>query len=267
MDFFTIVENSFRDYRKNLYLIVPHLIEYVLDFFFLIFFGTVIIISLGISSFSLNLLSFRPNFSFNTIAILLFSIFSLIFIFLIVNAGKRASIIYMAKETYEIKKSNLSSGFKGAKEYWAPIFLYILIVCIFFLITLLLPVFFMYIKKKFLAIFSFIFMLGLFSVFSFFTFFAPQKIVVEGCSMLQGLKKSFRFVMKNLLNVILYGLLVSLFYFGLAIIYIPLIYAPDYIVAFLNLIFLIISILAPPYFEVLKTYMVMADVPWERRNP
>lgn len=85
--------------------------------------------------------------------------------------------------------------------------------------------------------------------------------------MLQGLKKSFRFVMKNLLNVILYGLLVSLFYFGLAIIYIPLIYAPDYIVAFLNLIFLIISILAPPYFEVLKTYMVMADVPWERRNP
>jgi len=261
MDFFALIENSFRSYRKNLSLIVPHLVEYVLDFFFSIFFGMIILLSLGISVSSFfNPANFRPKFTFSLVAVLLFCIFLMIFLFLIVNAGKRASIIYMAKETYETEKTGLSSGFKGVKSYWLQILLYLLIVGIVFFIAIALPMIFVYLKKSFLAVFSLVFLSFFSSLFYFVTLFAPQKIVVENCNAIEGIGKSFRFVRGNLSNVILYGLFVSLFYLGLAMLSIPFIRAPEYMAAFFNLIFIIFTIIAPPYFEVLKTYMVVSSV-------
>ena len=257
MDFFTLVESSFRGYRKNLSLIVPHLVENVLNFLFLILFVITIFLSLGVSLSSLYSLA-PPNFnlSFSMVAILLFCILCMIFLFLIVDSCRRASTIYMAKEVFETGKTNLSAGFKGFKSFWFQIFLYLLILVVFFFAAIALPMIFAYSRNNFLAIFFLVFLLLSFSFFHFFTLFTPQEIVIRGCNTLDGIVESFRFVKSNFLNVVLYCLFVFLFYFAFAILSIFFINASEFLMALFNLIFIILNIAAPPYFEVLKTYMV-----------
>ncbi len=286
MDFGAVLSRSLSLYRRNLNLILPHLIEYVLDLLILFIFGIFaaigLILSLGSFDFVsiMSLLSGPKPYILLTIAMIAIS--ALYLIFLLLNSLSRAAVIGMVVEAKKDGKTCLNTGIKSAKNHGLQIFGYTLIVSFVPLLLLGIPAAIVMlallsagigaVSSGFGSIALIIFM-GLFVLIAYLiiyvlTLFSPQKIVILGLGPIEGIKSSFGFVKKNSTPVVIYiGLwvavmiLTSIFSMTLSVPGIIFSNLDQFVAMFFrileNIASMIIGLLIAPFLEAVKTVMAL----------
>ncbi len=270
MDIASILSRSLSDYKKNPTVILPHVIEYVLDIAMLFLF--VILFALSVMAYIPSLASgdfsflFSGNIPFFLIAFLVFGMFLLGLLFTLFSASARAAIISMTQDFYGGKRTTLKTGWEGAKEFGLAVFLYNLLLGIVLFLLLVLVVMPLAVGSAIIGVFTFFLAVLLFLIVYLFTLFTPQEIVVNKKGVLDGVKESYRFVEGNLIPVLIYvgvtivasiALMILSFLISLLAILSPSSTLNLAINIFQYLFSFIAGLLIAPYFEIVKTYMVM----------
>jgi hypothetical protein len=290
MDVGAILSRSFSLYRRNLVLVLPHLIVTAISLLVLLVFTlfTALILywilgSLTITSL-MSLLTGPTPFLF--IAYLIFGIMAILMLSMILGAHARAAIIGMVIEAEKNGKTSLNTGIESAKKNGLKIFGYVVtisfvpaIVIMFigaiivfisvFVISLadpsggaalLLMALVFFVMLLFFLAYIVIYVLALFS---------PQKIVIEECGIIDGIRKSIEFVRGHPTEVVIYiGVafavvvvtsVVSMVFAIPRIIFQMM--DSQFIAIFLQIfetiISTVISLLIAPYLETVKTLLVI----------
>jgi hypothetical protein len=273
------------DYKNNPKFIIPYLIESI--FYLVIWTSVLILIAVIIDTFRRNfsywnLVNYGPNIPLSSIFLVLMIVIIGVLLTVVVKASAIAAIISMARDTYQDGGTTLHQGWLGTKKYLQGIFLVKIIISSSVLIMIIL--FSIYsinsgFKGQFsiyLAVLFLILVIIMLSI-SFFTMFVSQMIVLKNPGVLNSLKSSILFVVTNFRGVIAYGGLVILInlavFIPLTFIYFLIMYITRYN-PFLNLVteifYTILVVMVPiiisPYYEIVKTYMVMETVKQEEIN-
>ncbi len=267
------INKAFNLYKENLKIIFPRFFEVM---FLLLFFMFVFASSVG---FNMFMQPYPEDFVLEEEAlvknerslILLAVIFPILYLY--VNSAANSAIINMSIAANRGEKADFSHGIHGVKKFSFKIFLFqifrIVVLIVFMLVFLVLTVLMTGIERGiesiegmlFRIIFMIIIVLLIYGIFYAFTLLTPQYIVL-GFGFVEAMENSIRYVRRNILKIIIYGLLVL---FGMilisiipAIISYPIVFASKMAANIVNIFttFLLI-VLITPYFEVLKTVMVL----------
>ncbi len=289
MDIGAILSRSLSLYKRNLNLVLPHLVEYLLDLLVLLVFGIFAAIVLVSTLGSVNIASvasllYGPP-PFFLITYVIFAIVAFFLIATLFNAFARAAIIGMAIEARKDGKTSLDTGLKSAKKHGLGIFGYTLIVGIVPALVIGVIVFvglfiafvsvgmeagpdFGFALLAFIIFFVLALLVG-YIVIYVLALFSPQKIVIENCGLVDGIKASFGFVRNHPTEVVIYiGFAVAV---GVITSLISMVFAVPGIVfelldsrftamffrIFENLASIIVGLLVAPYLETVKTLMVL----------
>ncbi|MFQ6135595.1 MAG: hypothetical protein ACE5PM_00240 [Candidatus Hydrothermarchaeales archaeon] len=287
MDVVRSFKDSFHIYKDNLIFLLPHLVKYVIDIGLLLVFGflALLVIGLGISRIAFAslydpkaLISHLGASGFFVIFILLLGFLLLVLVTTFLNASARVAIIGMAEEGIDMRKTDLMRGWSSVKKHALKVFGF-MILLFFLLIIAILPGFLPLIlvaiagASRFLMIASVI--LGLLSAMILFllifvvTLFTPQCIVLEDTGIYGGIKGSYAFVRKNILEVLVYGVVVMIILIVVGIVTVGIFVPLNFIVGgsvmgkFIvessrNLFSLLVGLILAPYFEIVKTHMVVS---------
>lgn len=290
MDVGAILSKSFDLYKRNPNIILPHLLEYVLDaalVFILAVIGVIVILlalgSLSIAS-AMSLMQGPAPFLLITFVIFAFVVFFLFV--LVLSAFARAAIIGMVVEAERAGKTSLGTGIESAKKHGLGILGYILAIT--FIPAIVIG------AIVFAGTFAAFVLMGMgeggtgalasiaFIIFLVFLFiiayiiiyvlamFSPQKIVIENLGVIDGIKASSGFVRGNVTEVVIYiGVAVaavtitSLASMIFAIPSIIFEYLDQFISVFFtileNIVSIALGLLLAPYLETVKTLMVMEE--------
>jgi hypothetical protein len=288
MDVGAILSKSFNLYKRNPNLILPHLIEYILDMlllFILIVIGVVVLLlalgSLSIASV-MSLMQGPTPF-----LLIIFAIFAMVTFFLavlVLSAFARAAIIGMVVEAEKNGKTSLGTGIESAKKHGLGILGYILAISFIPAIVIGAIVFVGAVGAIFLGemggsgtglasiaftIFLFLLLLIAFIIIYVLALFSPQKIVIENLGVIDGIKASFGFVKKYPTEVVIYiGVafavmvvtsLVSLVFIIPRIVFESMDsrFIAMFLQIFENLFSIALGLLVAPYLEAVKTLMVL----------
>lgn len=276
MEFKQILAKSFRDYKNNPLFILPRFIELLADSLILLIFFVIIVAAgliLGPVSYeAFILLNLKMPFYLIALGIIILSL--AVFLLMLVSASVRAALINMAMGADMREKTTLQEGWIGVKNYAPRIFLYFVFLVSVLLGMLGLTVILLTIfgdGRGFGPIIAFFFLS--FSIIGFllvylFTLFTPQEIAVRDTGVIDGLKASAAFVRGNFWTVGAYGGVIFALSLGVGF-FISLIF---FIInevtrynSFLNLaakifhniLALTVGLIISPYFEIVKTYMVI----------
>jgi hypothetical protein len=275
-----IIRDSFKLYKKNLICILPHLIEYILDFSLFVAFVIIALATLGLSISAFvedldMLMTDLVTSAFFIVAMFIFGFLVMILLLIFFNACARAAIIGMAKEGIEKEKTSLSTGWVSVKKSGLDIFIYLIFLCLIFISLLFvgfLPLILgaiggaegsMIFALVFLSIFLTV---ALFIVVYVILLFVPQQIVLKEAGVIASFKESYRYVRKNIFDVIIYGVVVigvSIFIGAITLgISLPFHFIHSdmgniFVQLFQNLLSFVIGLIVAPYFEIVKTYMVV----------
>lgn len=286
MDFGAVLSRSLSLYRRNLNLVLPHLIEYVLDLLILFIFGIFAAIGLILSLGSFDIASLMSLLSgpkpYILLTIAMIAISALFLIFLLLSSLSRAAVIGMVVEARKDGKTSLNTGIKSAKNHGLQIFGYTLIVSIVPLLLLgILTAFIL--LAFFLAgieagssgfeLIALIIFMGLFVSISYIiiyvlAMFSPQKIVILGIGPIEGITSSFGFVKKNPMPVVIYigfwvavMILTSIFSMILSVPGIIFSNLDQFIAVFFrileNITSMLIGLLVAPFLEAVKTIIAL----------
>ncbi|MFQ5887547.1 MAG: hypothetical protein ACE5HY_02490 [Candidatus Hydrothermarchaeales archaeon] len=278
-------KDSFRLFKDNLVFILPHFLEYVIDFAMFVAFAifAVLIIGMGILRAAFSsvqspeaLLSHLGASGFFIVFLVILATLVLISATVFISASARTAIIGMAKEGLESEKTSLSTGWENIKKHGLKVFGFMILMGL-LLIPLIFLGFFPAIIISLLngsgflraaSLFLSILLTFLLIAIAYISImFAPQCIVLESTGIIEGVKKSYSFVKNNVFLVFEYliiAVVVSIFVFGAT----SLVFFPLNFVArgnavlrlavnfFENLLSLLIGLVLAPYFEIVKTHMV-----------
>jgi hypothetical protein len=272
---------ALKDYTNNLQFVVPRLLEYLLDFgiFFTVFIILALVMGMALRSLSYeSLLRPFPEIPFSIIAVVLAGAAVGIFLFMLVTAASRGALIAMALGTYGKGSTTLQEGWEGVRKYMPRIFLYL----VFLLGALVTVVVFFALMISllrggggFVAPFIAFFLvaaalIGLL-VGYVLTLFTPQVIAVRDAGVVDGLRGSAMFVRSNFGTVAAYGGIVFVLTFAVGIFmsvtffiinevtrYNPFLNLAAKI--FQNILAFAVGIFISPYFEIVKTYMVIEGI-------
>ena len=289
MDVGAILSRSLNLYKRNLNLILPHLIEYILDLLLLFVFavlGAIILLTLlgSVTIGSVMSLMQGPT-PFLLITFAIFAIVAFFFIALLLNAFARAAVIGMVVEAEKDGKTSLSTGIESAKKHGLGVFGYTLAISFIPVIVIGAIVFVGIMAAFFLGemggdgmglvsiafiIFLILLLLITYIIIYVLALFSPQKIVIEGCGIIDGIRASFGFVKKYPTEVVIYiGVAVavvvvtSLASMLFAIPGIVFEYLSRFIAMFFtileNLFSITLGLLVAPYLEAVKTLMVLRE--------
>lgn len=224
MDVGAVLSRSLSLYRKNLNLVLPHLIEYALDLLVLLVFGVIAVIVLvsilgSLTIGSVTSILYGPT-PFLLIGFVIFAISAIFLSFMLFNAYARAAIIGMAIEAGKDGTTSLNTGIKSAKKHGLGVFGYTLaisVVPVFVIgaiITAVVVVFAIIsagtggLDTGFVSIAIMIFFasisLAAYIAIYVLALFSPQKIVIEERGMFDGIKASSGFVRKHPTGVVIY---------------------------------------------------------------
>ncbi len=280
-----LFSNALRDYKNNPKFIIPYLIESL--FYLVIWTSVLILIALIIDTFMRdfsywNLVIYGPNIPLLSLFLVLMVVIIGVLSTVFVKASVLAAIISMAQNTNQDGGTTLHQGWLGTKKHLQRIFLVKIIVSSSALIMLTL--FSIYsinsgFKDQFsiyLAVLFLILIIITLSI-SFFTMFVSQMIVLHNSDVLNSLKYSFLFVVTNFRGVIAYGGLVVLInlavFIPLTFIYFFIMYITRYNLLFslateifYTILVVIIPIIISPYYEIVKTYLVLEIINKEEIN-
>lgn len=276
-----IFSRSISDLKRNPILILPSIVEIILDAV-LLFTVLIAIFLLMMDSVGYLLnqdyIGFTQNVSFYKIGFVILLIAVFVFAAYFFSCLARAAVIGMAWEVIKKGNTSIKTGVKNAVRYGMSIYLFLIILGLFsvalfiisFIPVIILGVVLLEASDTFVTV-SYISMLFLmifiFLIAYIFVFLTPQHIVLKDVGVLEGLNQSISFVKRKFLYVILYGITAI----GISIIIslVPMmIFLPlDFLtrqVTFLNLginilyniISIIIGILTATYLEIVKTRMV-----------
>lgn len=266
------------DYKNNLVFVLPRLMEYIIDLgiFFTAIMTVALITGLVLDGFSYErLLRPFPEIPFSVVAALLAGVVVVAFLVMSVSAASRGAIIAMAMDTYGGSKTSPRRGIDGVKKYAPRILLYfILLLGGFISVVLLFSIFISLLSGSksfvgpFIAFFLLAFALVGLLAFYVFTLFAPQVMAAKDAGVIDGLKGSALFVRHNLSKVAMYGGVVFLLtvivggFVSLTFFIINEVtrYNPFLNLAakiFRNILAFALGIIISPYFEIVKTYMVI----------
>lgn len=289
MDVGAILSRSLNLYKRNLNLILPHLIEYILDLLLLFVFavlGAIILLTLlgSVTVGSVMSLMQGPT-PFLLITFAIFAIVAFFFIALLLNAFARAAVIGMVVEAEKDGKTSLSTGIESAKKHGLGVFGYTLAISFIPVIVIGAIVFVGIMAAFFLGemggggmglvsiafiIFLILLLLITYIIIYVLALFSPQKIVIEGCGIIDGIRGSFGFVKKYPTEVVIYiGVAVavvvvtSLASTLFAIPGIVFEYLSRFIAMFFtileNIFSITLGLLVAPYLEAVKTLMVLRE--------
>ncbi len=282
MELGRMFSRSLNDLVKNPVLILPPVIEVVLDV-------VMLLVVLTIASFlmmdSIKYLLNQDYFgviqsvSFYKIGFIILLVMFFMFAVYFLSSLARAAVIGMSKEVVEKGSTSIKTGFETALRYGTDIFLFLVLLGLFsialFIISFI-PIILgvlLEANETFIVVgyLSALFlMISIFLIAYVFVFLTPQHIVLKNGGVLKGVNQSISFVRGNLVYVIIYGIMAI----GISIVIslVPmLIFLPaDFLtrqVAFLNLginilyniISMIIGILIATYLEIVKTRMVYEE--------
>jgi hypothetical protein len=282
MELGRMFSRSLNDLVKNPVLILPRVVEVVLDIIILL---VVLIIASFLMMDSIKYLLNQDYFgviqsvSFYKIGFIILLVMFFIFAVYFLSSLARAAIIGMSKEVVEKGSTSIKTGFETALRYGTDIFLFLVLLGLFsialFIISLipiilgvLLEASDTFIVVGYLS--ALFLMISIFLIAYVFVFLTPQHIVLKDAGVLKGVNQSISFVRGNLVYVIIYGIMAI----GISIVIslVPmLIFLPvDFLtrqVTFLNLginilyniISVIISLLIATYLEIVKTRMVYEE--------
>ena len=290
MDVGAILSRSFSLYRRNLNLILPHLVEYALDLLVLLISGLfaaiVLVLVLGsITVGSIMSLLSGPT-PFLLIALAIFAIVALVLTAMFFNACARAAIIGMVIESRKDGKTSLNTGLKSARKHGLGIFGYtlaiviipaIVIGAIWFISAVLIAAFSpggmeAGFGTNFASITLIIFLTVLciisYIIIYVLALFSPQKIVIEEHGIVGGIRASFGFVKEHPTGVVIYigvavavAVITTLTSMLLGLPAIVFEYVDQFIALFFrvleNIVSIAIGLLVAPYLEAVKTLMVL----------
>lgn len=291
MDVGAVLSRSLSLYRKNLNLVLPHLIEYALDLLVLLVFGVIAVIVLvsilgSLTIGSVTSILYGPT-PFLLIGFVIFAISAIFLMSMLFNAYARAAIIGMAIEAGKDGTTSLNTGIKSAKKHGLGVFGYTLaisVVPVFVIgaiITAVVVVFAIIsagtggLDTGFASIAIMIFFasisLAAYIVIYVLALFSPQKIVIEERGMFDGIKASFGFVKAHLTDVVIYigvafAVMVVMNLLSLVFTIPKVLFElmdSRFIAMFLQIFEFFFSIaiglIVVPYLEVVKTLMVLDE--------
>jgi hypothetical protein len=260
-----VLARSLADYKGNPVFILPRLLELLVDLVIL-FFAGIVIAGLFLGSISYEVFT-EPKLPFRTLALSFAALSVAGLLAMLANASVRAALIAMAVEAGEKGKTTLQKGWLGVKGYALRIFLYFIFLISSLGLLVMLPFSAGLIAGPLVAL-LFPFSIIAFLLLYFFTLFTPQQIVLRDSGVIDALKASAAFVRSSYLAVLGYGgvvlalslgvgLFTSLIFFIINEItrYNPFLNLVAKI--FHNILALAIGIVISPYFEIVKTYMVL----------
>jgi hypothetical protein len=287
MDVGAILSRSLNLYRRNLIIILPHVVEYALDFLLIIVFFIIGVIVLFMVLGSLTPTSIMSLMTgpepFILIVLAIFAIFVLFTFAMVLNAFAKAAVIGMVIEAEREGKTSLSTGIESAKRHGLSIFGYTLAIsfipaiAIGAVVTIVIVLAILAGEMvgggmEFVAIaFSVFFgILGLLAyiVIYVMALFAPQKIVVEKLGVIDGIRASFAFVKKYPTEAVIYvGVAVavvaatSIVSMIFAIPGIIFEYINELIAVFFtileNIVSIALGLIVAPYLKTVKTLMIL----------
>jgi len=289
MDVGAILSRSFSLYRRNLKLILPHLVEYALDLLVLLIFGIfagiVLVLVLGsITIGSITSLLYGPT-PFLLITFAIFTIVALALIFMLFNACARAAIIGMVIEARKDGKTSLNTGIESAKKHGPGIFGYTLGISVLPVFVIGGAIVFVVVMAALLSggiqagpdlgfvymafiMFFILLCLAAYLIIYVLALFSPQKIVIEERGLVSGIKASFGFVRTHPTGVVIYigvavaaGFITGMISMLFAVPVIIFEYVDRFVAMFFqifkNIVSIAIGLLIAPYFEAVKTLMVL----------
>ncbi|MEE9594481.1 MAG: hypothetical protein V3V92_03690 [Candidatus Hydrothermarchaeales archaeon] len=270
MEVTPIFSRVINDYKKNPKFIVPHAIELILNFALISAAALVITMAAlalipSLTIWDLNAL-LHGNVPFILISLIVFGALILVIIITLLGAAARAAIITMAQESHANGTTDLRSGLKGAKRYAGGVFLYKILTGLVLLALLVIGAIPFALGSVFFGVFALILAFILYLAFYLFVFFTPQFIVAREGGVISGIKDSMEFVENNFSSVLIYVAVVIAISLGMAL-FINILGLPGIFIEnqFLNIAFIIfhslfslgINLVIAPYFDIVKTYMVM----------
>ena len=134
MDVGAILSRSLNLYRRNPNIILPHVLEYVLDTLLILIFVVIGVIVLFMVLGSLTITSVMSLMAgpmpFLLITLAIFAIVVFFTFVMVLSAFARAAVIGMVIEAEREGKTSLSTGIESAKRHWLSIFGYTLAISI-----------------------------------------------------------------------------------------------------------------------------------------
>ncbi|MFQ5815669.1 MAG: hypothetical protein ACE5G7_04145 [Candidatus Hydrothermarchaeaceae archaeon] len=268
-----VFSRAIAGYKRNPKFVVPHVVEFALEAALIVVTALIVILAT---------LAFLPSLAMGDLMALLFGHVPVILITLLIflalllvilitlfGAAARVAIITMAQETHTNETTDLGSGLNGVRRFTAGVFLFRVLLGTVFLVMIAIGLVPFVLGSFFFGIFALILALLLYLVFYLFAFFTPQFIVTRGVGVIAGIKDSMEFVEKNFSSVLIYVAVAIAISLGLALITNVLALTSVFIenqvleLAFtvFHIIFSIgLGLVIAPYFDIVKTYMVMEEV-------
>jgi hypothetical protein len=289
MDVGAILSRSLNLYRRNPNLILPHLIEYMLDllliFIFAIFGAIILLLIVGSLTVGSVMSLLQGPTPILLISLVILAIVTFFFVALLLNAFARAAVIGMVVEANKDGKTSLGTGIESAKRHGLTIFGYTVAISVIPVVLIGAIVFTGVMAAVFLGemgghgtgllsiafiIFLVLSVLLAYVIIYVLALFSPQKIVIEGCGVIDGIKASFGFVRKYPTEVVIYiGVAAAVIVatsLASMIFAIPSIVFENidhFIAVFFTIIDNIVSIalglLVAPYLKAVKTLLVLEE--------
>ncbi len=223
MDVGAILSRAFTLYKRNPVIILPHIIEYLLDIFLILIFavlGAIILLSIigSLTLGSVMALLYGPT-PFLIIGFVIFAIVVFFFVALFLNAFAGAAVIGMVIEAQKGGKTSLTTGVESAKRHGLAIFGYTLAISFIPVVLIGAVVFTGIMAALFLGevggngmgllsiafiIFLILALLLAYVIVYVLAMFSPQKIVIDGLGVIDGIKASSAFVRKYPTEAVIY---------------------------------------------------------------
>lgn len=280
------VEKALKDsldiYKRSPVILMPHFVEMILSLAVFLSIILTVVLAVGVKFTDLPIddpaLMMSELFSSAGLLVIIILTFLIGFFFLyLVKAGALAAVVAMAKQGFEGGDVTLRLGWEETKKHFLNIFLYWIFLGLLFLVIYalaLLPAVLaalVGVSESIAVLITVLFFLLAFmvSIISYGALmFAPQLIVVNEIGPYRSLSESVDFVKNNIGAVAVYIAVAVVFNILLIGFFTLLSFVPDIITSFnefmgtaLNififLIQLIVGLLIAPYFEMVKTHMIL----------
>jgi hypothetical protein len=265
-----LFSRAISDYRRNPKFVVPHIVELAI--------GIVLVTTTAIALLMVGL-AYLPSLTprdiaslfFGRVPVMLITLFvflviSLAIIITVVGAAARAAIISMARESHAEGRTSLDTGLSGVKRYTVKVFLFRVLMGFVFMALFAIGIIPFALGSVSFGVLALVLAALLFLVFYLFVFLTPQFMVTRNVGVFHGIRESMDFVEKNLFPVLVYVAVAIVINIGAAIatniLALPGLFIEN---EFINMFFstfhilfsIALGLVIAPYFDIVKTYLVL----------
>jgi hypothetical protein len=284
------VEKAFREsvelYKRNPVFVLPHLVESILSLIILFSMAITIVLAIGVHVADIMfeedpqlLLDQITGVGVGLIVIIILTFLFGLFLAILIKAAALAGVVGMAHSGFNGENVTFSAAFENAKRHTVDIFLFWILLTIITLILFAFSIIPAVILSLLSAsdlltvattILAFLIVLVLATTVYVAVMFAPQFIVVTGEGIIESIKMSIDFIKGNIGATLIYLAVVLVFnfflfgFFGIISFLPDLFYESSQLLgASLEIFFFFlrlgVGLIIAPYFEIVKTRMIMEE--------